>query len=128
MIAGIGVDVVDMKRVGRLHDRWGKRLERRVLSQGEIDRLPGEAGARRRRIALAFAAKEAFAKAYGTGLRWPVTLHQVRVGRDGSGAPTYGFGAALRDGVARRGITGAHLSLSDDGGSAVAVALLESGV
>lgn len=125
MILGIGVDTVAVARMERLDAKWGERLARRVLAASEIAALPRGAAARARRLALAFAAKEAFAKAMGTGFAPPVTLGQVAVRRNAAGAPRFSFGPELARLLRRRRVARAHLSLSDDGGQAVAVAVLE---
>ena len=127
MIHGIGVDVVSLERVARMHERWGERLERRLLDRSERGALPKESRSRLRRIALAVAAKEAFAKAMGTGLRWPASLHQIAVARDDLGAPRYAPREALSRELRERGISAVHLSLSDDAGAAVALAVMERG-
>lgn len=126
MIAGVGVDLVSLSRFGRLHARWGGRLERRLFGADELAELPADPRRRVRRMALAFAAKEAFAKALGTGLRLPASLHRIAVRRGPLGAPRYAAAAELERELERRSITAAHLSLSDEGDSAVAVAVLEA--
>ncbi|MBF2734848.1 MAG: holo-ACP synthase [Betaproteobacteria bacterium AqS2] len=125
MILGVGVDLVAVARMERLDAKWGGRLAKRVLAASEIAALPRSAAARARRLALAFAAKEAFAKAMGTGFAHPVTLGQVAVERDEAGAPRFAFGPELAKLLRRRKVARTHLSLSDDGGQAVAVAVLE---
>lgn len=125
MIAGIGIDLVNCARMVRLHEGWGNRLERRLLAAAEIQDLPLAPASRCRRLAFAFAAKEALAKALGTGMRWPASWHQIRVARDGLGAPGFAFGSSLQARLAELGIAKVHLSLSDDAGMVVAVAVLE---
>ena len=125
MIAGIGVDLVEVARIAELHRRYGQRLEARLLGRFEREQLPTAAAARRRRLAVAFAAKEAFAKAIGTGLRPPVTLQAIEIGRDRLGAPSYSFGRELASLLAGRAITASHLSISDTADTVVAVAVLE---
>lgn len=126
MILGVGVDLVAVDRMERLHAKWGERLEQRVLAEPERAELPPPGPARTRRIALNYAAKEAFAKAMGTGLRYPVSLRQIRIQRDDRGAPGYAFGPELAAALQERSVARTHLSLSDDGGAAVAVAVLEA--
>ncbi len=127
MIAGVGVDLVSLSRFESLHARWGARLERRLFGAGELAELPADPRRRVRRMALAFAAKEAFAKALGTGLRPPASLHRIAVRRDALGAPRCEARGELARELERRSVTAAHLSLSDEGDSAVAVAVLETG-
>ena len=72
-----------------------------------------------------FAAKEAFLKAAGTGLREPFCLRDIQAVRLESGAPAYQFSGAAADWMAAHKLT-AHLSLSHDGGVALAFCVLEA--
>ena len=86
----------------------------------------GRSGAHRLASAAAdFAAKEAFLKAAGTGLREPFALREIEAVRLESGAPAYRFSGATARWVADHGLT-AHLSLSHDGGMALAFCILET--
>ena len=127
MIAGIGVDLVEVARIAAIHRRYGRRLEERLLSRRERAELPATAAARRRRIATSFAAKEAFAKALRCGLRPPATLQAIEVVRDDLGAPSYRLGGKLAALVAARSIASSHLAISDTDSAVVAVAVLERG-
>ena len=91
-----------------------------------LNRAPGHSGAHRLASAAAdFAAKEAFLKAAGTGLREPFALREIEAVRLESGAPAYRFSGATARWVADHGLT-AHLSLSHDGGMALAFCILET--
>jgi holo-[acyl-carrier protein] synthase len=74
MVIGVGVDLVELDRVERALERWGTRLVGKLMGPEEGGRLPREAAARARAVALAIAAKEAASKALGTGwthgVRW----------------------------------------------------------
>ena len=124
MIYGIGVDVVEPARIERLLKRYGERFVHRVLSPGERH---GYRGSSRPALYLAnrFAAKEAFSKAIGTGLRHPVTFHTVSVVSDDLGKPTFAFAPVLARSVAERGITAHHLSISHEKSVACAFVILE---
>lgn len=124
MIYGIGVDVVEPTRIERLLQRYGERFVRRVLSPGE---RVGYRDSSRPVLYLAnrFAAKEAFSKAFGTGLRYPVTLHTVSVVSDRLGKPSFAFAPELAESVAERGITNHHLSISHEKNMACAFVVLE---
>ena len=76
-------------------------------------------------FAANFAAKEAFLKAAGTGLAGPFALAEIEAVRLDSGAPAYRFSGRTAEWVARRHLT-AHLTLSHDGGMAMAFCLLEA--
>ncbi len=124
MIYGIGTDLVDARRIERLLERYGERFARRLLTPLEWERYQ-----RSRRpaahLALRFAAKEAFSKAIGTGFRAPVLLSHISVVQDRLGKPGLVFHGALKAYVRELGITGHHLSLSDEAPFACAVVVLE---
>ena len=124
MIFGIGTDVVQLARVEQVYARHGEHFVRRLLLPEE------EQGFRSykrpvRFLAMRFAAKEAFAKAAGTGLRAPVTLHNIAVGHDAAGKPELHFSPALAQWLAERGVTRQHLSISDEKELAAAFVVLE---
>jgi holo-[acyl-carrier protein] synthase len=124
MIFGVGVDLVEIKRVDKMWRRYGERFLQRVLSSSEIDRFR-HAARPVRFVASCFAAKEALSKAIGTGLRHPVSLREIQVDRDERGKPTLTVGDELRQWMSARGIGQAHLSLTDEAGMACAMVVLE---
>lgn len=129
MIAGIGIDLVAHKRMFAAHARWGERLERRLLTDEEFSRLPVEMLRRVRRLASSFAAKEAFAKALGTGfaLDPPLSiLGGLGVLHNSAGAPYFALSEPLAQTLARKNVSRTHLSLSDEAGMTVACAIFES--
>ena len=77
-------------------------------------------------LAKRFAAKEAFAKAVGSGLRVPVSLSRISVTHDRLGKPVMQFDETLSLHLARLGINGHHLSISDERDLIVAFVVLES--
>jgi holo-[acyl-carrier protein] synthase len=125
MIYGIGVDLVKVARIERVLSRYGDRFCARVFTEREIAYCRGRSWAAAG-FAMRFAAKEAFSKALGVGLRkngirWP----EVEVIPNSMGKPELlisGRAAAL---CAENGITGTHLSLTDEDGRALAVVILE---
>lgn len=125
MIAGIGADLVDVRRIEAALARRGTAFAARLLSHAEAafhERAPDPA----RDLAKRFAAKEAFAKACGTGLRHPVTLTQITLTRDMLGKPNLDFAPPLARWLAERGIARAHLTLSDEGSLVQAFVVLET--
>jgi holo-[acyl-carrier protein] synthase len=125
MIRGIGVDLVAVARMAALHGRFGDRLARRILAPEEMDDYGG-ARDKERFLAKRFAAKEAFAKAVGTGLRPPVRLASIRVGHDRLGRPDFDCAPDLRAWLDERHIGRVHLSLSDERDHVVAFAVAET--
>ena len=125
MIAGIGVDLVEVARVERMLADHGERFVERVLAQPE---RAGYAQSTRPvwYLATRFAAKEAVSKALGTGLRYPVTLHAISVISDGVGKPELRFHGALPDYLRSTGIGRLHLSITHEKGLACAIVVAES--
>ncbi len=124
MIHGIGTDLVDTRRIRDGLARFGEHYADRILAPAEhagyyTSRDPA------RFLAKCFAAKEAFAKAAGTGLRAPVTLRNLAVLRNAHGRPHFACGPELADWLAAQGIVAHHLSLSDEGDLVLAYAILE---
>lgn len=124
MIYGVGNDVVEIGRIEKALERFGERFARRILCESELRRFSGH---RKPAAYLAkrFAAKEAFTKALGTGIRAPANWHGVWVKNLPSGKPVLEYSAALRSLLDKRGVTGAHLSLSDEREMAFATVILE---
>lgn len=124
MILGIGTDIVAIQRMADLHARHGDRLARRLLAPGEWADYEA-ARDKPRLLAKRFAAKEALAKAMGTGVRAPLTLTALGVGHDGLGKPEFFCAPALADWLRSRGAGNVHLSLSDEQDSVVAFVIVE---
>jgi holo-[acyl-carrier protein] synthase len=125
MIFGIGTDIVDYARIESMWTRYGLRFAQRVLSKRELPSFNSSPHAARF-LAKRFAAKEAFAKAVGSGLRDPVSLHRISITHDGLGKPVLQFDEVLRSHLAQLGINGHHLSISDERNMIVAFVVLES--
>ncbi|MBL8483233.1 MAG: holo-ACP synthase [Rhodocyclaceae bacterium] len=124
MIAGIGTDIAQVVRFERLLAAHGERIASRILGEIELAEFRA-ARVPARFLAKRFAAKEAFAKAFGTGIRPPATLHAIRVGHAELGRPVLEFAPELDAEVRRRGLR-CHLSISDEADYAVAFVVLET--
>ena len=125
MIFGIGTDIVELARFEGMIERFGDRLAGRILSDQELPELRAHASPARL-IAKRFAAKEALAKAVGSGLRDPVSLRRISITHDALGKPALQFDEVLRTHLAQLGITGHHLSISDERNMIVAFVVLET--
>ena len=125
MIHGIGSDIVEYARFERMLARYGDRFAQRVLSRDEMAEF-GSSPDRARLLAKRFAAKEAFAKAVGSGLREPVSLSRISIAHDGLGKPMLEFDSVLSTHMAQLGISGYHLSISDERNVIVAFVVLEN--
>ena len=129
MILGIGNDIIDARRVARTLERFGERFTMRVFT--EVERAKSDRRARRAEsYAKRFAAKEACAKALGTGLSRGVYWRDMGVVNLPSGQPTF----ALTGGALRRlqeltpyGMRPViHLTLTDDGPNAQAIVIISA--
>jgi holo-[acyl-carrier protein] synthase len=125
MIYGIGTDILQVSRIEKVYARHGERFVERLLHADER-----KVFARQRKPALylakAFAVKEAFVKALKTGFG-SVAHDDVGSTRAKRGDPVLVFSAKLQKRLTRLGISGAHLSLSDDGDWVCAMVVLERG-
>jgi len=124
VIVGIGTDLVEIVRVERALERHGDRFARKILVAQEYERFTAH---RKPAAYLAkrFAAKEAFSKAMGTGIRAPVNWQNLGVVNHLSGRPYFELSEALAELVRRRGIRSVHVSLTDERGMAAAFVVLE---
>jgi len=125
MIFGIGTDIVEYARIKALWARYGERFAERLLSERELPEFRTHIDSARF-LAKRFAAKEAFAKAVGSGMRHPVAFQRIGVTHDGLGKPVLQFDEVLRTYLAQLGINGHHLSISDERDMIVAFVVLES--
>ena len=124
MIAGIGTDVVHVDRVRKVLDKFGDRFVNRILTPEErvrFDRTKAKAN----HLAKRFAAKEAFSKAIGSGIRSPFRWHSVTVARDPRGKPILKPDSEMSAYLSSNGITHFHVSLTDDTDIAMAFVVLE---
>ncbi|HTJ97274.1 MAG TPA: holo-ACP synthase [Rhodocyclaceae bacterium] len=122
-IYGIGTDIVTITRMAELYSRHGERALKKMLAAEEWP-LCRQSADPARYLAKRFAAKEALAKALGTGIRAPVLLSSIAVINDALGKPTFRFSAQLAEYMQALELN-AHLSLSDERDTAVAFVVLE---
>ncbi len=123
MIHGIGTDIVKIERISAIYERHGDRLARHILMDVEAEAFRTE---RRpaRFLAMRFAAKEAIVKAMGTGFAQGMWLRDADVIKNELGRPGIIWSERGRQLCERLSIGEAHLTLSDDSGLVVAVAVL----
>ncbi len=125
MIYGIGVDLVKVARIAAALERHGERFLKRIFTPREIDHCRGKVRAASM-LALRFAAKEAFSKALGVGLRKDgIRWREVEVVPDPRGKPEILVTGRAAELCAAAGITGMHLTLTDEDHLALAVVVLE---
>jgi len=125
MIVGIGVDIAETARFEKLSAKFGERFARRILTDDELT----EFGRRKQSnlfLATRFAAKEAVAKALGTGIGEQLGFHSIQIENDKQGKPLLRFLGSANDLITRLEVKNALLSLSDEKHYVVAMVVLES--
>ncbi len=123
MIFGIGVDILESARITHTLERFGNRFIEHLLMPEEQAQLARTARPERF-LAMRFAAKEAIVKAMGTGFAHGVWIRDVGIVQNPWGKPEVVFserGERVRRGL---GVGEAHVTLSDERGLVVAVAVL----
>ena len=128
MIFGIGTDICDVRRIRQSLARHGDRFARKILSEAEFNtwqersaRWP-ERGVRY--LASRFSAKEAFSKAIGLGMVWPMHWRQCEIGKLTSGKPTIVLHGELKEWFESRQLA-AHVSLTDETDYAASFCVVE---
>ena len=123
-IRGIGIDVTRVERLAASLERFGERMERRLFTEGELaycrsfsDPMP--------HLAARFAAKEAASKALGTGMSQGVGWKDFEVIQPGGRQPKLEFHGRGLEVFAAVGGRASHLSLTHDGGIAIACVVIE---
>ncbi|CAB3753487.1 holo-ACP synthase [Paraburkholderia humisilvae] len=129
-IYGIGTDVVQVSRVAAVMERTGGRFAEKVLGPDEL-RVYHARNARSAVRGLAylatrFSVKEAFSKAIGLGMHWPMTWRALQTLNEAGGRPYVIASGELADWLSARGIT-ARVTLSDERDYAVSFVIAETG-
>ena len=123
MIVGLGLDVVEISRIEKAHDRFGEAFSRRILTPAEMDSRTG----RNPILTLAgcFSAKEAAVKALGTGFTGGITFQCLEVLPDALDRPVLRLSGPAAVRARHIGATSFHVSLTHDRGLAAAVVVAE---
>lgn len=126
MIVGTGIDLVEIERIEQSATRFGQRFLNRVFTPAE------QAYCMRKRnsaesLAARFAAKEAGAKALGTGISHGVSWLEIEVVREPGGRPTIRFHGRAAEIAERMGVAHVALSITHTASLSMASVLLESG-
>ena len=124
MIFGVGTDVVEVSRIAATYERFGDHFVRRLLLDEEyalFERYKRKV----RFLSMRFAAKEACVKAMGTGFANGMWIRDVGVVSDPLGKPLVIFSERGRAKADELGIGEAHVSLTDEAGLVVAMAIME---
>ncbi len=125
MIYGIGTDIVEVNRIEASIEKFGDDFAARILAESEMQSYL-DSHIKPRFLAKRFAAKEAFSKALGTGLREPATFQNIAVSHDALGKPILVLAKILQDFLNTKNIQHMHISISDEKNLAAAFVVLES--
>lgn len=128
MIYGIGTDLCDIRRIAATLERRGERFAERVLGPHELGvyrarsaRVPARG---LRYLATRFSAKEAFSKAIGLGIHWPMSWRACEVVNAASGKPGIALHGELAQWFEARRLV-AHVTLTDESDYAAAFVVVE---
>ena len=124
MIYGVGTDLVDIERLKKILSKNRDGFIKRVLSEHEQALFANKA-ASAAYCAKRFAAKEAFAKALGTGIGRVVSFQDLTIRNNEDGKPHFIPSEKLRQYLVEKNIKQAHLSISDESQNAIAFVVLE---
>ncbi len=126
MIIGIGSDILDIRRLEKVVQKHPEQLAKKILSEEELTQwqtLPANKSVNF--LAKRWSAKEAFAKACGTGIRTPVLWKNITLTKDKLGKPLIKTHNELTDWLNERHANHIHISLSDDKPYCVAFVIIE---
>ena len=124
MTYGVGTDIVNIERVKKILSKNRDGFIKRVLSEHEQALFANKADSAAY-FAKRFAAKEAFAKALGTGIGRVVSFQDLTVRNNENGKPHFIPSEKLRQYLVENNIKQAHLSISDESQNAIAFVVLE---
>ena len=125
MVLGLGTDLIETERVRESIDRFGDRFLRRIYTPGEIAYCLRKKKHAAESFAARFAAKEAGAKALGTGISRGVSWQELEVGREPGGRPTLHLTGRAAELAAVLGVRRVQLSLTHSRDLAMAFVVME---
>ncbi len=127
MILGVGVDIVDIGRVEKILALYGERFIGRVFTECESEYACRSVVKRSERFAGRFAVKEAVMKVLGTGKSEGILWKQIETVPGKRGKPELSLHGQARERAVNMGIASLHVSISHDGGKAIAFVIAEDG-
>ena len=125
MVLGLGTDLIEIERVQASIDRFGQRFLERLFTPGEIAFCLRKKRHAAESFAARFAAKEAGAKALGTGISRGVGWKEIEVRREAGERPTLHLSGRANERAAAMGVRRLQLSLTHSKGLALAVVVAE---
>ena len=124
-IFGIGVDLVNAKRIQLLYQKYGDRFPKRILDVDEMQLFENSKN-KERYLCNAFAGKEAAVKALGTGFSQGVHWKDFGLSRKSSGQPQLHYTKKIKEKFNSLGISSSHISISDEDPWSIAMVVLET--
>jgi len=124
-IFGIGVDLVNAKRIQLLYQKYGDRFPKRILDEDEMQLFENSKN-KERYLCNAFAGKEAAVKALGTGFSQGVHWKDFGLSRKSSGQPQLHYTKKIKEKFNSLGISSSHISISDEDPWSIAMVVLET--
>ncbi len=125
MLIGTGVDLIEVERIAHSIERYGERFLRRVYTDPEIAYCSRKRISSAESFAARFAAKEAGAKALGTGISRGVTWNEFQVAHSPGGRPVLELRGRAALLAAELGVRAISLSLTHTGSLAMATVMME---
>jgi len=125
MVLGVGTDMIEIARVQASMDRYGDQFLQRVYTAGEIAYCQRKKRNSAESFAARFAAKEAGAKALGTGISQGVSWREIEVKREPGGRPLLEFSGRAAERAKAMGVRHLSLSLTHSRDVAMAIVILE---
>ncbi|SHN67229.1 holo-ACP synthase [Desulfovibrio litoralis] len=125
MIIGLGIDIVDINRLKRSYERFGRSFSDRILHSEELKNLPHNPEQIPTFLASRFAAKEAAVKALGTGFSQDIHLQDIEVKKESNGAPLLILHNQAKKRFDELGATNSFISISHEKTMCVVVVILE---
>lgn len=122
MIKGLGTDLVEIARIKKIYERWGAKFTAHLLAAEEFEFLPQNPVIW---LAGRFAAKEAAAKALGTGFQNGVHWQDLLILSDNLGKPELHMRGPALELAEKMGVRHCHLSISHEREMACAVLIME---
>lgn len=124
MIVGTGLDIVEINRIQLIHDEHEEKFAERILCESEMQEYR-DSHFPIRFLAKRFAAKEAVAKALGTGFSGGIAMKMICIGHDDAGRPLIELSKLAKERADQIGMDAAWLSISDEKHYATAFVVME---
>jgi holo-[acyl-carrier protein] synthase len=125
MLVGTGIDMIEIARIAQSIERYGQRFLSKIFTPGEIAYCQAKKNSAES-FAARFAAKEAGAKALGTGIQYGITWKELEVRREPGHRPYLHFSGRARAIADRLGVRHISLSLTHNNTTAMAAVHLEN--